>query len=140
MRISPNRSRSSPNTAIGTKTSTAGDDTATTQAKKRRLSGGNLARGAGSIDNGTSMETVHRLFATEFFSNISKGYDILLHTFQYLKVQVCRYRSKNADHLGINADFLFVSLNFFRNFYVHHAYAVCGIMLPTTVFYGKPYE
>lgn len=33
----------------------------------------------------TSAKTV---FALDFFNNISRGYDILLHTFQYLKVQV----------------------------------------------------
>lgn len=28
-------------------------------------------------------------FSTHFFSNVAIGYDILLHIFQYLKVQVC---------------------------------------------------
>lgn len=31
-------------------------------------------------------------FTTNFFSNVSIGYDVLLHTFQYLKVQVSDFR------------------------------------------------
>lgn len=46
--------------------------------------GGSIAKPAPLV----SSSSVHTLFAAEFFSNISKGYDILLHTFQYLKVQV----------------------------------------------------
>lgn len=32
--------------------------------------------------------TMHTLFAMNFFNNVSTGYNVLLHTFQYLKVQV----------------------------------------------------
>lgn len=32
--------------------------------------------------------SVHTLFATNFFNNVSQGYNVLLHTFQYLKMQV----------------------------------------------------
>lgn len=39
-------------------------------------------------NNITSLPSVHRLFANDFFNNVSLGYDLLLHTFQYLKVQV----------------------------------------------------
>uniref|UniRef100_A0A336LJ41 CSON007359 protein n=1 Tax=Culicoides sonorensis TaxID=179676 RepID=A0A336LJ41_CULSO len=45
-------------------------------------------------------------FTSNFFSNVSVGYDILLHTFQYLKVQellrcacVCRMWEQVANHL-----------------------------------------
>lgn len=37
----------------------------------------------------TGTASVHTLFATDFFNNVSTGYNVLLHTFQYLKVQVC---------------------------------------------------
>lgn len=53
-----------------------GDDTAAPPSKKRRLS-----KGAPPADSS------HSLFAADFFENISRGYDILLHTFQYLKFQ-----------------------------------------------------
>ncbi|XP_063705111.1 uncharacterized protein LOC134834386 isoform X2 [Culicoides brevitarsis] len=50
--------------------------------------------------NGNSMS-----FAANFFGNVSVGYDILLHTFQYLKVQellrctcVCRMWEKVGNH------------------------------------------
>lgn len=36
----------------------------------------------------TGNASVHTLFATDFFNNVSTGYNVLLHTFQYLKVQV----------------------------------------------------
>lgn len=88
--------RSRPITPTGTKPLTTGEDT-TPQLKKRRLSGnialktgGTASGAANAVGNGgvIASPSVHKLFATEFFSNISKGYDILLHTFQYLKVQV----------------------------------------------------
>lgn len=37
---------------------------------------------------GAGAASVHTLFATDFFNNVSTGYNVLLHTFQYLKVQV----------------------------------------------------
>ena len=37
---------------------------------------------------GSTSSSVHTLFATNFFNNVSVGYNVLLHTFQYLKVQV----------------------------------------------------
>lgn len=42
-------------------------------------------RGVGA---GAGAASVHTLFATDFFNNVSTGYNVLLHTFQYLKVQV----------------------------------------------------
>lgn len=38
-------------------------------------------------------------FTSNFFSNVSVGYDVLLHTFQYLKVQVKVLLSKNNINL-----------------------------------------
>lgn len=32
--------------------------------------------------------SVHTMFASEFFNNVSRGYDVLFNVFQYLKVQV----------------------------------------------------
>lgn len=85
--------RSRSITPVATKPLTTGEDT-TPQAKKRRLSRTGSIKSSGA--NVTSpnaviqQSSVHTLFASEFFNNISKGYDILLHIFQYLKVQVSK--------------------------------------------------
>lgn len=60
-----------------TKPLLTGDDTNIPPTKKRRLSD--------NIQQMTS--TSNSLFAIDFFDNVSRGYNILLHTFQYLKVQ-----------------------------------------------------
>lgn len=53
----------------------------------------------------SSSSSVHTLFATDFFNNVSTGYNVLMNTFQYLKVQellraacVCRMWNQAAQN------------------------------------------
>lgn len=62
-------------------------------------------RRASDTNAGASSSSVHTLFATDFFNNVSTGYNVLMHTFQYLKVQellraacVCRMWNQAAQN------------------------------------------
>lgn len=79
--------------------------------------------------------SVHTMFASEFFNNVSRGYDVLFNVFQYLKVQV-EIISKLNVWVLLNLSFFFLfSLN--RNCCVHQVCVVCGIMWQTIINYGK---
>lgn len=63
------------------------------------------AAAAAVVASSSPSSSVHTLFATNFFNNVSTGYNVLMHTFQYLKVQellrascVCRMWNQAAQN------------------------------------------
>lgn len=76
------RSSSKVQTPVSSPTHSPGAQTSTT----------NFGADANKIKRNNVMSSVepsvHTMFASNFLSNVSVGYDVLLHTFQYLKVQV----------------------------------------------------
>lgn len=84
---------------------TTGEDSTPQTKKSSRSNSGAVATNTSAADTSTSLASVHTLFAADFFNNISKGYSILLQTFQYLKVQellrasrVCRLWNSAANN------------------------------------------
>lgn len=89
--------------------------------------------------NATAPVSVHAVFASEFFNNVSRGYDILFNIFQYLKVQVGQCKI-NFLRLNESCSLSLSILSSLRNFCVHQMCAVCGITWQITMFCGKPFE
>lgn len=80
--------------------------------------------------------SVHTMFASEFFNNVSRGYDVLFNIFQYLKVQV-EIIAKWIVWIFSNLLFLYSFSVPIRNCSVHQVCAACGIMWQTIINYGK---
>lgn len=73
--------RSRPQTPVGVVKSNSSKSVATANRASPSLPAANNVYASAPA-------SVHSVFASEFFNNVSRGYDILFNIFQYLKVQV----------------------------------------------------
>lgn len=86
--------------------SNSGASTGSTPSKRVHQKTANASTAPNNnCSNSNSASSVHTLFATNFFDNVSTGYNVLMHTFQYLKVQellrascVCRMWNQAAQN------------------------------------------
>lgn len=67
------------------------NNNANTSGSKSRLDVGNSLDLLNQSGVSAALSDVGGHFSKQFFSNVSVGYNVLLHTFQYLKVQVSWY-------------------------------------------------
>lgn len=129
--------RSRPVTPIGGAKSTLSRSGSTTNRSTPPLP-------ATSNAYATAPASVHSVFASEFFNNVSRGYDILFNIFQYLKVQVgqcIQLRTLYQPNFCNQINMLFSPLHYLRrNFCVHQVCAVCGVTWQITTFCGKQFE